>query len=79
MITCRELNDFLSDYLEGALAAAQRDELDRHLGLCPDCVRYLDDYREVIRLGGLCGAEEAPPADVPEELIRAVLAARAAR
>ena len=77
-MTCRELNDFLADYLEGALARTQHAEFERHLGLCTDCVRYLDDYREVIRLGGLCGTEEAPPADVPEELIRAVLAARAA-
>jgi predicted anti-sigma-YlaC factor YlaD len=77
-MNCRELNDFLADYLEGALAGPQRAAFEGHLGLCPDCVRYLDDYREVIRLGGLCGTEEAPPADVPEELIRAVLAARAA-
>lgn len=77
-MTCRELNDFLADYLDGALAGPQREAFDRHLGLCPDCVRYLDEYREVIRLGGLCGTEEAAPADVPEELIRAVLAARAA-
>ena len=77
-MTCRELNDFLADYLDGALAGAQHEAFEAHLGLCPDCVRYLRDYREVIRLGGLCGTEEAPPADVPEELIRAVLAARAA-
>ncbi len=77
-MTCRELNDFLAEYLEGALAGSQQAAFESHLGLCPDCVRYLDDYREVIRLGGLCGTEEAPPADVPEELIRAVLAARAA-
>ena len=77
-MTCRELNDFLLDYLEGGLAVPARAEFDHHLGLCPDCVRYLDDYREVIRMGGLCGVEEALPADVPEALVRAILAARAA-
>jgi hypothetical protein len=77
-MTCRELNDFLLDYFEGSLAQPVRDELERHLGLCPPCVRYLDDYREVIRLGGACGGDEAPAHDVPEDLIRAILAARAA-
>jgi anti-sigma factor RsiW len=77
-MTCRELNDFLLEYVEGSLAARVRGEFERHLGLCPDCVRYLDEYREVIRLGGVCGADEAPAHDVPEDLIQAVLAARAA-
>jgi predicted anti-sigma-YlaC factor YlaD len=77
-MTCRELNEFLLDYVEGALAGPVRAELDRHLGVCPDCVRYLDDYREVIRLGGTCTEDDAPAEDVPEALIRAILAARAA-
>jgi predicted anti-sigma-YlaC factor YlaD len=77
-MTCRELNDFLLDYLEGALAGPVRAEFDRHLGICPDCVCYLDDYREVVRLGATCTEDDARAEDVPEALIRAILAARAA-
>jgi anti-sigma factor RsiW len=78
-MTCRELNEFLLDYVEGALAGPVRAEFDRHLGICPDCVRYLDDYREVIRLGGTCGDDDAQAEDVPEALIQAILAARSIR
>ena len=50
-----------------------------HLAECPWCVAYLQTYQEAIRLGkGVFAHEEKEvPADVPEELIEAILAARA--
>jgi hypothetical protein len=41
-------------------------------------VNYLESYRETIRLGKEAFAHEAKdtPAEVPEELVRAILAAR---
>ena len=75
-MTCRELSDFLADYLEGELAGPRRALFDDHLARCPACVRYLDQYREVVRLGRACGEEHPAPGDVPEELIQAILASR---
>ena len=77
-ITCRELIGFLADYLDGALPPAQRGEFDRHLAICPSCVNYLETYKATIRLGksAFCEPGGAPPGDVPEELIAAILAAR---
>jgi anti-sigma factor (TIGR02949 family) len=78
-LTCRELLDFLMAYLDGELGSRERERFDRHLEVCPDCVRYLETYRETIRLERLCREPDAPvPGDVPEELVRAVLAARRA-
>ena len=49
---------------------------DEHLGVCPACVRYLEEYREVVRLGRACGEEHDAAAEAPEELVQAILAAR---
>ena len=76
-MTCRELVEFLMDYLDGLLSEPERMCFEEHLGECPDCVAYLATYREAIRLGKeACTAGDSIPADVPEELVRAILAAR---
>ena len=50
MLTCRELIDFLADYLDGGLAPEVRAGLEIHLSVCPGCVDYLESYRKTIRL-----------------------------
>jgi len=76
-LTCRELLEFLSDYLDGALPPERQAEFERHLAVCPACVSYIQSYRETIRLAkGAYGADGDAPARAPEELIRAILAAR---
>lgn len=77
-LTCRELIEFLMDYVEDALAPDERASFDAHLAVCPDCVRYLDGYRATVRAGRAAFAEpEAPvPDEVPEALVAAILRAR---
>lgn len=76
-MTCQELAGFLMDYLDGRLSEPKRQCFEEHLGECPDCIAYLASYQQAIRLGKeACKAGDAIPADVPEELVRAVLAAR---
>lgn len=77
-MTCRELVDFLLAYLEDELAAGARADFEAHLELCPPCVDYLETYKETVRLGRtLCGDPDGPvPDDVPEQLVKAILAAR---
>jgi anti-sigma factor RsiW len=80
-VTCRELADFIADYLAGELPAGTRSAFDRHLGLCVNCRRYLTSYEETVKLGRRAfDDEDAPvPADVPEQLVKAILDARARR
>jgi anti-sigma factor RsiW len=47
-ITCQEVVEIVTDYLEGALDDSTRTELEAHLALCPHCVRYLDQMRRTI-------------------------------
>jgi anti-sigma factor RsiW len=78
-MTCRELIDFLMDYQADALPAAQRASFEAHLALCPPCVIYLRTYEETVKLGkGACeNPDDAITDEVPEELVQAILAARA--
>jgi anti-sigma factor RsiW len=69
--------DFLDAYLDGELAPAPRSAFEAHLSVCRACVDYLAGYRETIRLGKrACDPEAELPADVPSELVDAILAAR---
>ena len=76
-MTCKELVEFLMDYLDGLLCEPERRRFEEHLGECPDCVAYLATYQEAVRLGKeACTAGDSIPTDVPEDLVRAILAAR---
>ena len=79
-MTCRELTEFIADYLSGELTPDVRGAFDHHLSRCPNCVNYLASYEATIAMGrGAFAAEEGDaPADVPEELLRAILGARKA-
>ncbi|HEY5611515.1 MAG TPA: zf-HC2 domain-containing protein [Thermoanaerobaculia bacterium] len=74
-ITCRELFDFIHDYLSNELPADERAELERHLAVCPSCVVYLESYRATEHMARAVADDDAP-SDAPEELIAAILAAR---
>jgi len=77
-MTCRDFVEFLMRYVEGELPDDARETFEDHTRLCPPCLSYLDTYRETIHLGkgACCPEDDALPADVPEKLIQAILAAR---
>lgn len=80
MMTCRDMIDFLMDYVEEQLSTAERRRFDEHLEACPECVDYVDSYRTMTGFGDLiCAPEndETPP-EMPEELVTAILEARRA-
>lgn len=77
-MTCREFADFLMDYLSGELPPETRAQFEEHLELCINCRRYLTSYEETVKLGRRAfddDAAEVPP-EVPEDLVKAILAAR---
>ena len=78
MITCREFEEFIMNYLDGSLPRAQRKKFEWHLRICRECREYLAAYRRTIEIGQavLGPAHESVPEDVPEDLIRAVLDSR---
>jgi predicted anti-sigma-YlaC factor YlaD len=56
-ISCREVVELLSDYLDGALAEPERVRVDEHLTGCDGCTLVLDELRETIRLTGMLTVE----------------------
>jgi len=81
ILTCRELVEFILDYLEGGLTEEQRRLFEHHLSLCADCTRYLATYRRTVELGRKAfDPPDGPcPDDVPEELVKAILEAKRRR
>lgn len=79
-LSCREFMDVLLAYLDDELGARERRLFEEHIDACPPCLDYLDSYRRTVALSGEawtgCDADEGVPEEVPEELVRAVLAAR---
>jgi anti-sigma factor RsiW len=51
-IDCIEVVELVTDYLEGALDQATRDEIEAHLVLCAPCQTYLDQMRATIDVVG---------------------------
>jgi len=78
MITCRELEEFIADYLDDTLPRRQRIVFRVHLALCRECRDYLASYEHAIALGIAVfqHPDEAVPEEIPEDLVRAILTAR---
>ena len=79
-MTCREFIELLMDYLDGDLPEGQGAAFGEHLKICSACVDYLDSYKKAVELGqAVCAEEDASlPADVPDDLVQAILDARKA-
>ena len=77
-MTCREFADFIMDYLAGELSANAREPFEYHLSRCQNCQQYLAQYKSTVQAGRLAfqNLDEELPADVPEDLIKAVLSSR---
>ena len=78
-MTCKEVAEFLMDYLDEALPQDVRNTFEEHLKVCSACRRYLDSYRKTIAMGKKAFADEGPCTEVPEELVQTILRARATK
>jgi anti-sigma factor RsiW len=67
-LTCKELVELVTDYLEERLAPEKRRRFDEHLAGCPFCTTYLEQMRQTMRaLGRLPG--EAPQGSALDRLL----------
>lgn len=56
MLTCRELTELVTDYLEGRPSLWERVRFELHLAGCRHCRAYLQQMRQTIQaLGALPG------------------------
>ena len=76
LLTCQEVLDYLTEYLDGTLTSGEHARMDEHLAVCPECVAYLKNFQATIALSRRACAEDPALTQVPEDLVQAILAAR---
>jgi anti-sigma factor RsiW len=61
-LSCQELTELITAYLEGTLAAADRQRFEAHLAMCQGCTNYLEQMRTTIALVGRLAEDTISPA-----------------
>lgn len=61
MLSCRELVEVVTDYLEGALPPGRHAEVVAHLEDCEDCLRYLAQLQATRQVLASVPAPELSP------------------
>jgi predicted anti-sigma-YlaC factor YlaD len=69
-LTCKELVEVVTDYLEGRLPPAERVRFEEHVAFCSWCRTYLDQMREAVRVTGTLREEDLSP-EARDGLLRA--------
>ena len=68
-LTCRDIVELVTAYLEDELEPADRERFEEHLVFCDGCGNYLEQMRQTVRLSGRVEA------DIPRELEERLLEA----
>lgn len=69
-ISCQEVVELVTDYVEGELPAAETALFEQHLNFCEGCVWYVDQMRTTVEVvGGI--KEEDLPDEMRERLMTA--------
>jgi len=69
-ITCAQVVDLVTAYLEDVLDADDRERVEEHLVFCDGCSTYLEQIRQTIAVTG-----RLEPEDIPSALHDKLLAA----
>jgi anti-sigma factor RsiW len=69
-LTCQELTEVLTDYLEGVMTVEDRARFEAHLAICDGCVTYVDHMRQVIATVHELRSDDVE-ATAPDDLLEA--------
>jgi predicted anti-sigma-YlaC factor YlaD len=69
-LSCIELVELVTAYLERALSPRDRVRFEEHLAICQGCRNYLDQMQQTITLVGKL-AVESVPVGAREQLLQA--------
>ena len=70
MLSCLEVVNLVTDYVEGDLDSADRWRFEQHVAICPPCRGFLSQMRVTSRT-----VEAVPPASISPELERSLVEA----
>jgi anti-sigma factor RsiW len=69
-LSCAQIVELVTAYLEGALEADDRERFEEHLVFCDGCDHYLEQMRLTIEVTGRIEPGEVPP-ELEERLLEA--------
>ncbi len=65
--TCQQITDLILDYITGELHPDTAAEFEEHLGICPDCVAFMNTYKKTVEV-----TRSLPCEDIPAEMEKRV-------
>ena len=68
-LTCQELVELVTDYLESVLAPGDKERFEAHLAGCAGCATYLQQMRDTIQTVGKLDENSLSP-EAKENLLR---------
>jgi len=68
-LTCREVVELVTDYLEKSLLPGEEARFEEHVVGCPGCTAYIEQVRQTIDRLHMLSAEPVFP-ETKEELLR---------
>ena len=60
-VTCQEVVDLVTDYMERALEADEAALFEQHLNFCEGCVWYVDQIQTAAQTAGRLREQDVPP------------------
>jgi hypothetical protein len=69
-ITCQEVVELVTDYLERALPADETSLFERRIDFCDGCIMYVEQMRTTVATVGRVTEEDMPP-ETRERLLTA--------
>jgi hypothetical protein len=72
MLSCRDITELVTEYLEGRMSFGRRMKFHMHVGMCRHCREYLRQMKLTIKtLRRLPADDERPamPAEVERDLV----------
>jgi anti-sigma factor RsiW len=70
---CKDIVDNIMGYIEAELDYETLVELEKHLGMCPECMAFVRTYQKMLRLTGKLGEKSFVTADVRSRLKQLLL------
>jgi predicted anti-sigma-YlaC factor YlaD len=68
MLTCQEVTEIVTDYVEGRMRLADRMRFQMHIGMCKHCRAYVRQMKVTVAVLGKLPDDAPMPHDVRDEL-----------
>lgn len=67
-LTCQQVVELVTEYLDGAMEPRRRARFEAHLARCDGCTNYLEQFRTTVSVVGRLDTSDVPE-PVMEELL----------